>query len=579
MIALLMASWLAAQPVPEPSLTAPDREPSPVEIALERYNRGEVGYEAVLAAEEAAIEQAEAAAAPIIARARRENAALRTRMEAAIATAVRAEGRTDLTPVSHINEDINFVGDSYTYALSAEVWYVNERSEIEYTQEVGLDRAGPLRQTAYYRSARAIETAFNSIEWDDVETTLSYGPYRGYIARAQVIVDGVVRGRISINEEGRPYMIEFFDETGEPSGVQDYSWLAQPSSGDPEGLLQSVQAPQARIQPPGSDACSSLFEQHADFHGRAEASAAMIASIVREHRVLHEAAIENARPVGARVMALRLQYPARRTEFDALVWEMEAVGRDLDQCLAEEQVPGAAASPSAPASQPSISAIADGVVRHALLSVHGDVFEGAPNMEVRLDRTLVLETEVEGPQTFEFPILGGVQEVSVRFTNDRYHHERGDRNLRDINLRVDGVWLSPYRNTGGLDRTPGPHLFNSGAVYFALADLDAPEPASCSQYDPRQGWMIVQCGCEQGWPRGEVVGDGVYRAGSDICTAALHAGVIGTQGGTVRVYRAFGRDTFGASERNTVSTLGGGGAAHAFTFEHADSVVASEDAD
>jgi len=62
-----------------------------------------------------------------------------------------------------------------------------------------------------------------------------------------------------------------------------------------------------------------------------------------------------------------------------------------------------------------------------------------------------------------------------------------------------------------------------------------------------------RCSC-QGNEAGTVWGSGPYTADSDLCTAALHDGVIGGQGGEVHAIRVPGLTSYRSSESNGVST-------------------------
>ena len=62
------------------------------------------------------------------------------------------------------------------------------------------------------------------------------------------------------------------------------------------------------------------------------------------------------------------------------------------------------------------------------------------------------------------------------------------------------------------------------------------------------------CVCEAGFATGSVWGAGPYTADSSICTAALHAGVIGADGGAVTVLRKPGQASYDGSESNGVTT-------------------------
>lgn len=78
----------------------------------------------------------------------------------------------------------------------------------------------------------------------------------------------------------------------------------------------------------------------------------------------------------------------------------------------------------------------------------------------------------------------------------------------------------------------------------------------------------VTCGCTaQTVADGGVWGSGPYTADSRICRAALHAGVVGTNGGNVRVRIVPGRTSYSASIRNGVSAYGWGSFGTAYVFD------------
>lgn len=77
----------------------------------------------------------------------------------------------------------------------------------------------------------------------------------------------------------------------------------------------------------------------------------------------------------------------------------------------------------------------------------------------------------------------------------------------------------------------------------------------------------VTCRCTRtGVSGGQVFGTDVYSERSAICRAALHAGVVGRNGGVVRVVSASGRNQYRGSQRNGVSTQQAGPAQYSFRF-------------
>jgi hypothetical protein len=93
--------------------------------------------------------------------------------------------------------------------------------------------------------------------------------------------------------------------------------------------------------------------------------------------------------------------------------------------------------------------------------------------------------------------------------------------------------------------TGGGQSQGSGAV--DLAGL--PE---CGFFD--SGEYELSCRCEAGFQQGSLWGSGPYTGDSDICTAALHAGIIGTGGGGVLVTYARGMQNYPASTAHGITS-------------------------
>ncbi len=89
------------------------------------------------------------------------------------------------------------------------------------------------------------------------------------------------------------------------------------------------------------------------------------------------------------------------------------------------------------------------------------------------------------------------------------------------------------------------------------AQVDAGYPAVEACPVNATGYRIgaaVSCGCPAGIASGAVWGSGPYTADSIMCRAAVHAGVIGSRGGPVRVLVQGPRPGFAGSTRNGVAT-------------------------
>lgn len=79
-----------------------------------------------------------------------------------------------------------------------------------------------------------------------------------------------------------------------------------------------------------------------------------------------------------------------------------------------------------------------------------------------------------------------------------------------------------------------------------------------------------RCHCDVGRPLGPAWGSGPYTGDSDVCTAALHAGVVGPGGGTVTAYPAPGEPSYSGSLANGVQTDGWGPYDYSFAFASGD---------
>ena len=77
-----------------------------------------------------------------------------------------------------------------------------------------------------------------------------------------------------------------------------------------------------------------------------------------------------------------------------------------------------------------------------------------------------------------------------------------------------------------------------------------------------------------------VWGSDIYTSDSSICTAAVHSGLITyQQGGTVTIELRPGRDIYGCSERNGVTTSAYGPYQHSFVFKTPDTEAVVRDAE
>ena len=90
----------------------------------------------------------------------------------------------------------------------------------------------------------------------------------------------------------------------------------------------------------------------------------------------------------------------------------------------------------------------------------------------------------------------------------------------------------------------------SFSVLAVGASIAASGPAACGTMP--DGTEALECSCTAARTSGSVWGSGPYTADSDICTAATHAGAIGVAGGTVKVLRIGGLESYTGSVANGV---------------------------
>lgn len=79
-------------------------------------------------------------------------------------------------------------------------------------------------------------------------------------------------------------------------------------------------------------------------------------------------------------------------------------------------------------------------------------------------------------------------------------------------------------------------------------------PDNMRSYSALQPGEALKCTCRASQVRGSVWGSARYTTDSSVCRAAVHAGVIGRNGGEVSVYKASGCPSFVGSTKNGVRT-------------------------
>jgi hypothetical protein len=103
---------------------------------------------------------------------------------------------------------------------------------------------------------------------------------------------------------------------------------------------------------------------------------------------------------------------------------------------------------------------------------------------------------------------------------------------------------------------------------FAAAVAATGDVAACDGY-PEDAESLT-CGCDAAVSDGSgfVWGSSPYSGDSDICTAALHGGLIGPEGGVVTALRTAGLESYLGSEINGVETFDWSGYSYSFVFDY-----------
>jgi len=95
----------------------------------------------------------------------------------------------------------------------------------------------------------------------------------------------------------------------------------------------------------------------------------------------------------------------------------------------------------------------------------------------------------------------------------------------------------------------GPVLAQGKKSSGSLTAIEAPQ---CERVEFSDGLMT--CSCPAQASSGSVWGSGPYTADSNICTAARHAGAIGTNGGVIQLIERPGQSSYTGSSKNGVET-------------------------
>jgi hypothetical protein len=118
-------------------------------------------------------------------------------------------------------------------------------------------------------------------------------------------------------------------------------------------------------------------------------------------------------------------------------------------------------------------------------------------------------------------------------------------------------------NTSSYARWPGSYVFAGGeAPEREPQRVDA--ETSPAEYRGQDGQrLIYDCPPDA---RGRVFGTDIYTDDSDVCAAAVHAGVIRRRGGTVTIEIRPGRSSYNGSSRNGITSSGYGSWNGSFVF-------------
>lgn len=110
----------------------------------------------------------------------------------------------------------------------------------------------------------------------------------------------------------------------------------------------------------------------------------------------------------------------------------------------------------------------------------------------------------------------------------------------------------------------------AGLTLFTLASSGAAQAQTsdglpaCAAFPA--GDAAYACHCAPDAAGGSVWGSDPYTGDSDLCTAAIHAGVVGPEGGPVRALPAPGQPAYQGSSRNGIVTSDWGSYGYSFTF-------------
>jgi len=118
-------------------------------------------------------------------------------------------------------------------------------------------------------------------------------------------------------------------------------------------------------------------------------------------------------------------------------------------------------------------------------------------------------------------------------------------------------------NTSSYARWPGSYVFAGSEAPERGPQRVSPE-TSPAEYRGQNGQRLIY-DCPRS-PRGRVYGTDIYSDDSDVCTAAVHAGILGWRGGTATIEIRPGRSSYNGTTRNGVTSAGYGSWNGSFVF-------------
>jgi len=116
----------------------------------------------------------------------------------------------------------------------------------------------------------------------------------------------------------------------------------------------------------------------------------------------------------------------------------------------------------------------------------------------------------------------------------------------------------------------------AGAGFAGLVAFAAPAAAQEACSSAPVGKSPFECLCAGNDTTGSIWGSNPYTSDSDLCTAAVHAGALGLDGGLIRVVPTDGQDSYPASLANGVQSREWGSYGTSILFEVAATAAAGD---